>query len=107
VASFADEAILFRKRPKQAPSGRDAFKICQSVGIIFLALGSIAGILPILGGRVMDRFVAKANIDHYLGLLDSTDLSPHNRSTITKLLVAEEDKLSRSRGERTRGMPRS
>lgn len=42
----------------------------------------------------MDRYVARANVDHYLGLLSSTDLEPQNRSTITKLLIAEEDGLS-------------
>ncbi|MGX4772813.1 hypothetical protein ACWAUC_23800 [Bradyrhizobium guangdongense] len=41
----------------------------------------------------MNQFVARANIDHYLGLLDG-GLLPQNRSTITKLLIAEEDKLS-------------
>jgi Spy/CpxP family protein refolding chaperone len=43
----------------------------------------------------MDRYVARANIDHYLSLLNGSDLAPHNRSTITKLLIAEEDKLGR------------
>ncbi|HLG79908.1 MAG TPA: hypothetical protein VKY22_02760 [Bradyrhizobium sp.] len=38
--------------------------------------------------------MAKANIEHYLRLLETHDLSAHNRSTITKLLIAEEDKLS-------------
>ncbi len=42
----------------------------------------------------MDHYIARANMDHYLGLLDDADLPPHNRSTITKLLIAEEDKLS-------------
>ena len=42
----------------------------------------------------MDQYIARANIDHYLSLLNTTDLSPQNRSTIGKLLVAEEDKLS-------------
>ena len=42
----------------------------------------------------MNQFVARANIDHYLGLLNGA-LLPQNRSTITKLLIAEEDKLSR------------
>jgi hypothetical protein len=40
----------------------------------------------------MNQFVARANIDHYLGLLDG-GLLPQSRSTITKLLIAEEDKL--------------
>jgi hypothetical protein len=42
----------------------------------------------------MHRFIAKANIDHYLQLLDGPDLSPQNRSIITKLLIVEKDKLS-------------
>ncbi len=43
----------------------------------------------------MDAFVACANIDHYLSVLNTTDLTPQNRATVTKLLIAEEDKLSR------------
>lgn len=42
----------------------------------------------------MDQYVARANIDHYLSLLNVADLSPQNSGTITKLLLAEEDKLS-------------
>ena len=42
----------------------------------------------------MDRYVARANIDHYLGLLDNADLPAQNRSTVTNLRVAEEDKLA-------------
>lgn len=42
----------------------------------------------------MHQYVGRANIDHYLGLLNGGDLSPHNRGTITRLLIAEEDKLS-------------
>jgi hypothetical protein len=42
----------------------------------------------------MDHFVARANIDHYLGLLDSSDLAPNKRPMIIKLLIEEEDKLS-------------
>ncbi len=42
----------------------------------------------------MHRYVARANVDHYLGLLNGGDLAPHNRNTITKLLIAEEDRLS-------------
>lgn len=41
----------------------------------------------------MRRYVARANIDHYLGLLDAKGLSPQNRNTITALLIAEEDGL--------------
>jgi len=42
----------------------------------------------------MDRYIGRANIDHYLSLLNGSDLMPQSRSTITKLLIAEEDKLS-------------
>ena len=42
----------------------------------------------------MHRYVARANVDHYLGLLHGSELTPHNRATVTKLLVAEEDKLA-------------
>lgn len=41
----------------------------------------------------MDKYIACANVDHYLSILNGTDLSPHNRSTVTKLLVEEEDRL--------------
>lgn len=41
----------------------------------------------------MHQYVARANIDHYLGLLYRHDLSPHNRSVVTMLLVAEGEKL--------------
>ncbi|MBR0709841.1 MULTISPECIES: hypothetical protein [Bradyrhizobium] len=41
----------------------------------------------------MQRYVARANIDHYIGLLNGGDLPPHNRDTILKLLIAEEDSL--------------
>jgi hypothetical protein len=40
----------------------------------------------------MQRYVARANVDHYLNLLNG-DLTAHNRSTIATLLVREEDKL--------------
>ena len=42
----------------------------------------------------MHQYVARTNIDHYLTLLNGSDLAPQNRSTVTKLLIAEEDKLS-------------
>jgi len=43
----------------------------------------------------MHRFVARANIDHYLGLLNSdVMLSADKRATLIKLLIAEEDQLS-------------
>jgi hypothetical protein len=42
----------------------------------------------------MYRFVARANIDHYLSILNSDILlSPERRTVIIKLLIAEEDKL--------------
>ena len=41
----------------------------------------------------MYRYVARANIDHYLSLLNVADLSPRNSGMITKLLLAEEDRL--------------
>jgi hypothetical protein len=42
----------------------------------------------------MDRFIARANIDHYLGLLNDEGLASEKRATVVKLLIAEEDKLS-------------
>jgi hypothetical protein len=42
----------------------------------------------------MDRFIARANIDHYLDLLSNGKLAPDRRATVTKLLIAEADKLS-------------
>lgn len=43
----------------------------------------------------MDSYVSYANIDHFLSILTSQDISDHNRKTVTKLMVAEEDKLGR------------
>ncbi len=43
----------------------------------------------------MDQFIARANIDHYLEMLKNNDISSHNRSMITKLLIEEENKLGR------------
>ncbi len=40
-----------------------------------------------------ESYVARANIDHYLDLLDKPDVPVANRATIVKLLIAEEDKL--------------
>lgn len=40
----------------------------------------------------MERYVAHANVDHYLRLLNG-DLPHPDRRTITRLLVMEEDKL--------------
>ena len=42
----------------------------------------------------MERYVARANIDHYLSILNSSDLTAQNRDTIVRLLVSEEDRLS-------------
>jgi hypothetical protein len=42
----------------------------------------------------MDNFIARANIDHYLDLLHHGDLPPEKHTTIVKLLIAEEDKMS-------------
>ncbi|KRQ15836.1 hypothetical protein [Bradyrhizobium manausense] len=44
----------------------------------------------------MDRFVECANIDHFLNILTSQDISDRNRETISKLMIAEEDKLGRN-----------
>ncbi len=43
----------------------------------------------------MQEYIGRTNVDHCLGLLNGCDLTPHSRRTITKLLIAEEDKLSR------------
>ena len=42
----------------------------------------------------MYRYIARENIDHYLGLLDNADLASEKRGLIIKLLIEEEDKLS-------------
>lgn len=42
----------------------------------------------------MDKFVARANIDHYLGILNGADLSVSDRATVIVLLNAEMDLLS-------------
>jgi hypothetical protein len=42
----------------------------------------------------MDSYVVHANIDHYLGLLNNHDVPPKTRTTVTKLLIEEENKLS-------------
>ncbi len=43
----------------------------------------------------MDNYIAHANIDHYLELLGEDDIPPVKRSMIVKLLIEEENKLSR------------
>ena len=40
-----------------------------------------------------NRYVARANIDHYLSILSSQALTERNRDTVTKLMIVEEDKL--------------
>jgi hypothetical protein len=43
----------------------------------------------------MHRFVARANIDNYVSLLNADVLlGPDKKSTVIKLLIVEEDKLS-------------
>ncbi|HEV2153939.1 hypothetical protein [Bradyrhizobium sp.] len=42
----------------------------------------------------MHRYVARANIDHYLGILRGATLTMQQRSTTTSLLIAELNKLS-------------
>ncbi len=46
----------------------------------------------------MHRFVAKANVDHFIVLLNDTDLTPDRQTNITKLLIAELDKLANDVG---------
>ena len=41
----------------------------------------------------MDRFVARANIDHYLGLLNDDGIAAEKRAMVTKLLIEELGKL--------------
>ena len=41
----------------------------------------------------MDRFIARANIDHYLDLLSDGGCAREKRAMVTKLLIEEEDKL--------------
>ncbi len=45
----------------------------------------------------MDKFLTRANIDHYLDRLNNHDIPALNRTTIAKLLIEEENKLGRSR----------
>jgi hypothetical protein len=45
----------------------------------------------------MSPYVARANVDHFLGLLQRNNVSPQNRDVITRLLIAEEDKLGHDR----------
>ncbi len=41
----------------------------------------------------MEKFVAHANVDHYLDLLNNGNVPSHNRSMLNKLLIEEENKL--------------
>ncbi|MCG2626703.1 hypothetical protein L6654_08720 [Bradyrhizobium sp. WYCCWR 13023] len=41
----------------------------------------------------MHRYVARANVDHYLEILKDTNLTTQRRSTTIALLIAELDKL--------------
>jgi hypothetical protein len=41
----------------------------------------------------MEQFVTQANVDHCLELLNRDDISSRNRSTVSKLLIEEENKL--------------
>lgn len=42
----------------------------------------------------MHGFIAKANVDHFIGLLNGSDLTPDKRTDITKLLIAELNKFA-------------
>lgn len=42
----------------------------------------------------VNTYIARANIDHYLGLLGQHDTTQQNRAAITKLLIAEEDRFA-------------
>ncbi len=42
----------------------------------------------------MDGFISRANVDHYLDLLNDGNLPAEKRATVTKLLIIEEDKLA-------------
>ena len=46
------------------------------------------------GSSVVDNYIARANIDHYLELLSNDDACSKNRSVVCKLLIEEENKLS-------------
>jgi hypothetical protein len=41
------------------------------------------------------QYIARTNVDHYLGLLSDHDLASDKRAVITKLLIEEVHKLSR------------
>ncbi|MBR0955851.1 hypothetical protein [Bradyrhizobium japonicum] len=43
----------------------------------------------------MHRYIAQANVDHYIALLNGADLLPDRRSAITKMLISEVDGLGR------------
>jgi hypothetical protein len=51
----------------------------------------------LVGVAAMKDYVARANIDHYLALLNDDDgISADQRTVIGRLLIEEEDKLSRA-----------
>src|SRR5581483_4292692 len=52
-------------------------------------------------GFAMENFIARANIDRFLSVLNSSDLTETNRSMTTKLLFAE-DRTARSQVQVTR-----
>lgn len=41
----------------------------------------------------MHRYIARANVDHYIALLSSADLMPDRRSAITRMLISEVEGL--------------
>jgi two-component system, OmpR family, response regulator len=98
-------ARLRRKLETQAEQP-NLIKSVRGIGYVFagavtmgdriLALSSVAS-LSAVGGVAegeTPHHMMRANIDHYLQLLGNDDLSPHERTRITKLLIEEEDRLS-------------
>jgi hypothetical protein len=45
---------------------------------------------------MMEQFIARTNVDHYVSLLNGSDPAHPNRAVITRMLIAEEDKLAHS-----------
>ena len=41
----------------------------------------------------MEQFIVRANIDHYVNVLNGSDPAHPNRAVITRMLIVEEDKL--------------
>lgn len=48
---------------------------------------------PVPEASATNSYIARGNIDHFLGLLHNPNVTMESRSMITKLLVTEEDKL--------------